>query len=121
MFKHTKKFVSTAVCALCVAVSMPAFAADPLSTPLTVASVAYTDMSSVPQFTVWLSNSIPYYANTGTSACGGTAGAVPAPSVDTVKFWMSQIQGALLSGKKVNISYEDCGSLHFITGVYLIA
>ena len=81
--------------------------------PLGVAGVAYA--SSTNMF-LTLSDTNSYMAVATYSPCGG----VPAPSLDTVKIWISLGQAALLSGKQVIVGWNDCGtSQRFITAVTL--
>ncbi len=54
------------------------------------------------------------YVGTQTAQCA----AVPARSIDTIRFWNSLAQAALLSGKTLTIYFDDC-TVNGVTTHYL--
>jgi hypothetical protein len=93
-----------------IAVSAPASASF---TDDTVGIVEYMHPGSNWNYNLLIqlsgSGSINYTAYTNPPACSGT-GCVscPAPTIDTIKTWVSLSQSALLAGKRVRMYYTAC-------------
>jgi hypothetical protein len=77
------------------------------TTAQTVSQIEYMASSgSAPQLNLRLSGGGTYLAAPGYNpGCTGTV----APTVETVKIWISMAQAAMLSGKKIVAYYVVCG------------
>ena len=118
MFNRMKK--ASAWLAIAVAtVSASAYAASP-SLGANITRVVYDTDNNQPQLIVQGNVngvSTSYFANVGT---GSPCGTVPTQNAESVRNWNSLAQAALLSGKKVDIGYQDCGNVHWLQSLQLI-
>ena len=119
MISNMQKF-SAAVAvatALSIAASSPALAVtSPAQATVNLVEFNNNGTTSTPQLLIQLNTSplSNYYANVGSTVCG------TAPSIETAKIWAGMAQAAMLSGKKLNVYFSDCGGFHFITQVDLL-
>lgn len=119
MIKHIQQF-SAAVAvaaALSITASSPAFAVAPAQATVSLVQFSNNGTTSTPQLVIQLNTSplSNYFANVGSTVCG------TAPSMETAKLWATMAQASLLSGKKLNVSFTDCGGYHFITSIDLLS
>lgn len=123
MFKNMKEAARALIPALIIAVATPASASSPTGN-LNIGPngwiIHWLDNGNGGSggFAIHLTNGAEYWAYPGSSpGCGITA-----PTLDTVRLWASFAQAALLSGRKVNIYFNDCpaNGTHYISGVALV-
>ncbi len=108
------RLIGGAIALAVTAATLPAHAAPGVGQ--TVSVINFNFINSTPQLAVKLSDNAVYIANV---VAGNECGTVPSPPMETVKMWQSLLQSALLSGKKVNILFTDCGGFHWINEVDL--
>jgi hypothetical protein len=105
--------------ALTFGATTSAFAAPTTVGPVTVTQVGFNVIAT--QLVIHTSDGSAYVVNTG-NLCDLVSPPVPpiAPTFEVVKIWVSLAQSALLSGKKVLITYDNCNGYRWLENLEIV-
>jgi hypothetical protein len=98
--------------ALALAVGLTVTAAAPAAFATFVDATGGPTQVEYPNLLMIQYAGINYQITTSTLTCTGTGqpATVPGRDIDTIRFWNSLAQSALLAGKNMRIYYDDCTS-----------